>query len=89
MTELKILKEIFESKRITGTGITLQHHLDLEIDLRAEAIKWINENYTMGNMDKFYDKDPSAQSGDHRFSQAVAIRNCIKHFFNITDEELK
>ena len=43
----------------------------------------------MGNMDKFYDKDPSTQSGDHRFAQAVAIRNWIKHFFNITDEELK
>mgnify|MGYP001589262243 FL=1 len=56
---------------------------------RVEAIKWIKENYGSENMLQLYDKDESTQSGDHKFSQMVAIRNWIKHFFNIEDDELK
>ena len=93
MTQLKTLEDLPIWKKNADTT-----HMDfskgagdalIRRDLRAEAIKWIKENYGSENMLQLYDKDESTQSGDHKFSQMVAIRNWIKHFFNITDEELQ
>lgn len=76
MVELKTLKEIENSWE--GDCLCHIHH---PIELKQEAIKWIKDGYfitqgTFGNV--LYTK-----------YERIAIEKWIKHFFNITEEDLK
>ena len=92
MTQLKTLKEIiWELMQDTK----LRHPARIELQIRQEAIKWIKELSKPAQMDLNF-----AVIHKIRGFQKKQIENIwgnnnkakvewIKHFFNITDEELK
>lgn len=80
MTQLKTLKDLFtdfDDHDMNPNGVIS----DFQNDLKAEAIKWIKEleENPQPNTSQFYDENDDSYL-------AVTF---IKHFFNITDEELK
>ena len=74
-TELKTLKDLAEERRIhLSKSGEIEYTPTLRIiDLRREAIKWIKD---------FKDNPVETEPED-------AVVGWIKHFFNITEEELK
>ena len=85
MTELKTLKDIFP---VHNTDESYQEYDDI---LRAEAIKWI-KNYQAGiewHDNMALKKCISFESSQILNAQLSARIDFIKHFFNITEEELK
>jgi hypothetical protein len=97
MTELKTTKEIFE-KHGFESGI---HGSLISLDLlREEAIKWIKQ---LEKQQDINDREGSSKLNDKltQFAYGEDVRmvgmiyefepsmNWIKHFFNITDRDLK
>jgi len=74
MSELKTLKEIQICDYVIG-GVPIQFHM--RNVLKAEAIKWVKEI-----------KEGNILTLDHPKGDK-AIISWIKHFFNLTEEELK
>ena len=74
MTDLKTLKDL-ETKGILAVG---EHDRAIsEYDLRQEAIKWIKQLN--------FERDIGAINSEEK----LILRNWMKHFFNITEEDLK
>lgn len=74
MTELKTLTDVMNSMEYGST------RTEIADELRKQAIKWINEPYE-------YIGD-----GEYRFTNSgmrFRWEDWIKHFFNISEEELK
>lgn len=61
------------TKNIDGIG------LYFETELKAEAVKWVKEINCGGEFPDFY------EAGDN----LTPVIEWIKHFFNLTDEDLK
>lgn len=64
----------------------------IESDLRAEAIKWIKgmENARYGDGENFKERLKGFEDFyDDEYDSFSEVINWIKHFFNITDEDLK
>jgi hypothetical protein len=77
MVELKTLKDIVAKETVKGT-----FDLVWTQDLRAEAIKWI----------KHYEEKIDNQIADlnnYEQSEHEAVIAFIKHFFSITEADLK
>lgn len=67
---------------------TIQNCLDKAIhikDLKQEAIKWIryNDFYVSKQLNNSFDDDVNI-----KIHKTLAVNSWIKHFFNITDEDL-
>jgi len=81
MKELKTLKEIDQSIIPLKNREETNHLLDVyREELRKEAINWIKTWQK-------YQLNPQTDSEFYMMKQAKI--NWVKHFFNITDEELK
>ena len=78
MTQLKTLKDLKNGSECPDCGSV--HYSDL----RVEAIKWIEETLPT-DLEELFKGD----FGDSAWFIKIQIDNWIKHFFNITDEELK
>ena len=76
MTQLKTLKNLGVDE--SGKGDNIVSHADL----KKEAINWIK--YVQECRDGQHTQDISTN-----FKMAYKAEKWIKHFFNITDEELK
>ncbi|HLD98472.1 MAG TPA: hypothetical protein VI815_04045 [Candidatus Nanoarchaeia archaeon] len=74
MTELKTLKDIVEKRAMPRGNIVFDYNL------RAEAIKWIKKHNEVFEDDGF---------DEFEQMQARGAVYWIKHFFNITEEDLK
>jgi hypothetical protein len=85
MTELKTLKDIYVRGDIS------------RINLKEEAIKWIKElknalwkEEDMNNYDKWKARIKDFEDYyDEEYNSFIEVINWIKHFFNITEEELQ
>ena len=75
MTELKTLKEL---------QCDLEWKFDTFVALRQEAIKWVKE--WLWSLDE--DCNPDSDKETITFMNK-SVYSWIKHFFNITEEELK
>lgn len=73
MTELKTLKDFRPNSFLLEQFDSSSFVVDARV-LKKEAIKWI----------KFYEE--KIQKGEARF---MITQNFIKHFFNITEKDLK
>jgi hypothetical protein len=75
MTELKTLKEIYKAE---DRSIYRHPDYNFMIELKAEAIKWINNCLKCGNKELF-------------LNQRIYCHACIrfKHFFNISESDLE
>jgi len=80
MTELKTLKDIEDENYYHESSYALGGY-----QLRQEAIKWIKEIDGLGR-EGYVDEVCINPCGEYSCS---AIIGFIKHFFNITDEDLK
>ena len=95
MSELKTLKDFGESNDFKNT--------DIYTDLRAEAIKWVREikkkremmirnglssNWTVKS-ETSVNVGPTYVSWNPDEDESYGVCGFIKHFFNITEEELK
>ena len=60
------------------------------IELKAEAIKWIKEidNFEKLPEDIVWEKI-TGQTIEYSIDAMIGMRNWIKHFFNITEEDLQ
>jgi hypothetical protein len=79
MTKLKTLKDMAQFKEVIVNPIgakEIQRLVNI-IELRQEAIKWIKSPLT------------NCGSNNEMFDYGTEIKEFIKHFFNITEEELK
>jgi hypothetical protein len=74
MTELKTLKDLFEYE--DTMGLTPSPLVSKE-ELKQEAIKWVE-----------YYKNKKTESLE-QLREMNAIIHFIKHFFNLTEEDLK
>jgi len=74
MTKLKTLKDL--------TYITNEIGRTDPYELKQEAIKWVKESDKKGMDREFNDKYPCWDYG-------ADTRGFIKHFFNISEEDLK
>lgn len=75
MIKLKTLKDIEQG---VGEGYPKPEPFCFSCDLREEAIKWIKHN-----------KDFERACGFINDSEVLVLNTWIKHFFNITEEDLK
>ena len=93
MKKLKTLKEI-ES---VGTAIGIANYY---VDIKEEAIKWVKDlkeavwTPSLLNCEGKYDKwkehiKPYEDFYDEEYNSFEEVMNWIKHFFNITEEDLK
>lgn len=86
--KLKTLKDIEWGGTITGDGRTLAHHQNIFEELRNEAIKWIKV-LLKGNCEYLLPMEDI--KGDYvldiKSKRAIII--WLKHFFNITEKDLK
>lgn len=57
-------------------------------DIRTEAIKWIKEIKGTGDFAVYFVQEDVLESEDNYHSNSNVIE-WIKHFFNITEEDLK
>lgn len=105
MTELKTLKELIHKVELDylDDNEKIATYEAIEVDkLRAEAIKWIKELTENDDYDKFSYFDgyclkhscvdqcyPSIGISWEECSDIPAVIMWIKHFFNITEDELK
>jgi len=81
MKELKTLKDLRRDVPLTTpTSTSLLKGVLLETELKAEAVKWVN-NYGEG-IEEFF-------CGELNVNEADSIIKWIKHFFNLTEEDLK
>ena len=80
MTELKTLKDLVETKDHCSTWETIGFADEKE--LKEEAIKWIKE---LKRVDRHFSKI------DIKYRKCCrnSTMNWIKHFFNITEDDLK
>lgn len=93
MVELKTLKDIQFGKDFPY----LKRDIANIEDLKHEAIKWIKELDTLSvsgdchynKIDKIFDYSCMACSEGCGMCGTEIIINFIKHFFNITEEDLK
>lgn len=90
MSELKTLKDILPlSKHKT----VMREDRFVVKDLRQEAIKWIKDIQmtSESSMKLFNLKDCDSWCSDYFYSGEVKgkIITWVKHFFNITDKDLK
>ena len=76
---MKTLKDIAYTR---GKGTALEHRIVVEDTLKQEAIKWI---YHLNNIEQELSKNIKLADNNTYKAQI----DWIKHFFNITDEELK
>lgn len=84
MTELKTLNDIFNNFPYYKLGVDGRvYRTDIADVLRAEAIKWVN--YRKNKLYGF-----TIIKGSFNSEQVgEAIISWIKHFFNLTEEDLK
>ena len=75
---MKNMAKLKTLKDINSKAYAIDYNFIL--DLRAEAVKWIKEIYYVGTDDK---------NSEENIKHADAVKVWIKHFFNITDAELK
>ena len=95
--KLKTLKEIqFTFKTFNKKWVVLDGEYAKIYELRDEAIKWIKAftNFedlvkNKGLPLKWLPKNNKNIEKENIFAQYLAVSIFIKHFFNITDEELK
>ncbi len=93
---LKTLKDLKCSSCMKGCdnnlcdclGTEEYHDVDV-IKLRQEALKWIKEESWFSNNDSWFSNNDLFNSIDPFLPQVRAIKRFIKHFFNITDKEMK
>lgn len=87
--KLKILKEIGQAKR-TCCSIEEDYSNICEICLKQEAIKWIKEigNFDKSPGDKLWE-EITGKNLKYSYNARKGIRIWIKHFFNITEEDLE
>ena len=86
MTELKTLKDLEHIRISTGNSIGKSGATDVSIILlRQEAIKWIKQLSNQNSLMNSYSKLRTGYTLQH-ITQTISW---IKHFFNITEEELK
>lgn len=89
MTELKTLKDL-DMYGVDADGCletSTIGHLIKEDELRQEAIKWAKQMYEDGKFQNLEGKDKEAKYVYQQ--ERLAIYRWIKHFFNITDDDLK
>ena len=93
MTQLKTLKDLENELTISGDMRTLSHHQTIFLNLRQEAINWIKYISKDG-----FDKNIKIKTIEDITKKAsIAIIKTetdlavhwIKHFFNITKEDLE
>ncbi len=90
--ELKTLKDLEREDKVYSMDTLEFKRKDSIVymsDLRQEAVKWIKE---FSEPDHEFVKDHSLTIDGIRFGnyeELEKVKNWIKHFFNITDEELK
>ena len=86
MTELKTLKDLRYDE--SGKGDFIVEHKNL----RQEAIKWIKKmeefNY-IHPYPEFLEGFTDSGFDEYASTRFPSVINFIKHFFNITEEELK
>lgn len=80
---LKTLKDILEKNGVDFDEGNWTESGDTLIDLRQEAIKWIKELYK-----ESFITNPKLNNKELTNSKAHTI-SWIKHFFNITEEDLE
>ena len=74
MTELKTLKDL---QHYNFEGIPMNNGVAIdERNLKAEVVKWVNRY----NKQNFKDNEPKVSADTLRW---------IKHFFNLTEEDIK
>jgi len=80
----KDYEKMLEKKRMDFVVGTFNYHSEAE--LKAEAIKWVN---WLNNSKKKWEDYVEFNSSDEFGSGHEGLDYWIKHFFNITEEDLK
>lgn len=93
MNELKTLKDLKQKEDDIGD---VRYNLGME-NLRKEAIKWIKSNKRIIRIIVGYKEERIGTGGDFEYIKNPItknikldrnLKNFIKHFFNITEEDL-
>ena len=88
MAELKTLKDL--KKEIIDEGWTMEDSIVSADDLRQEAIKWIKEIRSEQVIATEEEKNEITINGVTLFfDQWSGVSVMLKHFFNISKEDLK
>ena len=79
---MKDILKITEGSKIEGY-VWAEH-------LRAEAVKWIKEidNFKKSSEDLMWE-EMTGKTIEYSKDSICSLRNWIKHFFNLTEEDLK
>lgn len=81
--KLKTLKEVVRDSWEDNGGIIPE-------DLKQEAINWIKELKSKLNKNEgYYSYEGINLRNDEHFSDISGVEIWVKHFFNITEEDLK
>jgi len=95
MTNLKTLKD-FEKERLPDKSIVggyneirKSNQLDLLIELKQEAIKWVKEEHWDSFIGWLRFERGLSDEGIEKLSKEEFTQLFIEYFFNITEEEIQ